>query len=926
MPKRSFASLLLLPALLLASEIAWGNGGAPLAEPREVHLGDLRQLTHGGENAEAYWSPDGKELVFQARALDEGCDQIYRMSSAGGGQPAPVSNGAGRTTCAYFTADGSRVLYSSTHLVAGDACPAPPDRAQGYVWPVYESYEILLARPDGSEPVRLTENAAYDAESTVCAKDGLIVFTSTRDGDLELYRMDADGKNVRRLTDAPGYDGGAFFSPDCSKLVWRASRPRDGAELDDYRRLLAQGLVRPGKLELWTAEADGSEARQITYLGAASFAPSFFPSGQRVIFSSNTGDGGGREFDLWAVNLDGSGLERITWTPGFDGFPMFSPDGTRLAFASNRNQGAPGETNVFVAQWVEPPQTAAASADAVAAAPPDRFAADVRWLAADARKGRGIGTRGLAEAADWLAARFAALGLEPAGDEGGFFHRFEVPVEVSVGEGTGVAIDGASVTRADLQPAGFSATHAVSAPVVAAGYGITAGELGVDDYTGVDARGRLVAVRRFTPEEGPFAADEAQRRYGDLRYKAWNAREHGAVGLLVVDLPLPAEPGAELPAEAPLPEPRVEGFGAEGDAGIPVVFLSRAAGARLFDFGVEREARVVVELARRTEPAVNVVGVLRGRERAAPLLVGAHYDHLGLGGPGSMEPDAKEPHNGADDNASGTAGLLEIARLLVERRGELGRDVWFVAFSGEERGVLGSTAFVRRPPAGLAPDALVAMLNLDMVGRLRGNKLTILGGESADEWPALVPPVCEKAGLACSLSGDGYGPSDHTPFYAAGVPILHFFTGTHSDYHRPSDDAERVNAAGGARVAAVVADVAAELSRRPAALTYRATPSPPPQGDVRSYGASLGTVPDYAGDGRPGVLLAGVRPGSPAETGGLRRGDLLVELRGSPIQTIHDLMFVLRAAKPGEKATAVVERDGKRLSLEVLFGEGRRMR
>ncbi|HEX9669278.1 MAG TPA: M28 family peptidase, partial [Thermoanaerobaculia bacterium] len=794
--------------------------------------------------------------------------------------------------------------------------------------PVYESYEILLARPDGSEPVRLTENAAYDAESTVCAQDGSILFTSTRDGDLELYRMDAAGQNVRRLTDAPGYDGGAFFSPDCSKLVWRASRPREGAELDDYRRLLARGLVRPGKLELWTAEADGSEARQITYLGAASFAPSFFPSGERVIFSSNAGDRGGREFDLWAVNLDGSGLKRITWTPGFDGFPMFSPDGTRLALSSNRNQGAPGETNVFVAQWVDKAAVPGGEGGGAPGGPgamgSDRFSADVRWLADDAREGRGVGTRGLAEAADWLAARFAARGLEPAGDEGGFFHRFEVPVEVAVGEGSGVTLDGAALARADFQPLSFSAAGTAAAPVVAAGYGITAGELGVDDYAGVEARGKVVVVRRFTPESGPLAGDEAQRRYGDLRYKAWNAREHGAAALLVVDLPVPAEPGAETPAEAPLPELRVEGFGAEGDAGLPVVFLSRAAGARLF--AGEHEARLAVELARRSEPAVNVAGVLRGRDRAAPVLVGAHYDHLGLGGPGSLEPDAKEPHNGADDNASGTAGLLEIARLLAERRGELGRDVWFVAFAGEERGVLGSTAFVRRPPAGLAPDALVAMLNLDMVGRLRGNKLTVLGGESADEWPALVPPVCEKAGLACSLSGDGYGPSDHTPFYAAGVPILHFFTGTHADYHRPSDDAARVNAAGGARVAAVVADVAAELSRRPAALTYRATPSPPPAGDIRSYGASLGTVPDYAGDGRPGVLLAGVRPGSPAETGGLRRGDLLVELRGSPIQTIHDLMFVLRAAKPGEKATAVVERDGQRVRLEVVFGEGRRMR
>ncbi|MGH9360918.1 MAG: TolB family protein, partial [Thermoanaerobaculia bacterium] len=322
------------------------------AEPREAHLADLRQLTHGGENAEAYWSPDGRELIFQARALTAGCDRIFRLP-LDTAAPVPVSSGEGRTTCSYFTADGKRILYSSTHLVGGPACPPPPDRSLGYVWPIYPSYEILLAQPDGSAPVRLTENDAYDAEATVCPKDGSIVFTSTRDGDLELYRMDPGGGKVERLTQAPGYDGGAFFSPDCSRIVWRASRPREGEELDDYRRLLGQGLVRPGKLELWVADADGSDARQLTYLGAASFAPSFFPSGERVIFSSNAGDPKGREFDLWAIDSDGSGLERITWTPGFDGFPMFSPDGTRLAFSSNRNQGQPGETNLFVARWVD---------------------------------------------------------------------------------------------------------------------------------------------------------------------------------------------------------------------------------------------------------------------------------------------------------------------------------------------------------------------------------------------------------------------------------------------------------------------------------------------------------------------------------------------------------------------------------------------
>ncbi len=963
-PKSAHATALLLVAslLLLASPSpAWSEKApvpaASLApDPREAHLADLRQLTHSGENAEAYWSPDGRELVFQARALAAGCDRIFRLP-LDTATPLPVSNGEGRTTCSYFTADGQRILYSSTHLVGGPACPPSPDRSMGYVWPIYPSYEILLAQPDGSAPVRLTENDAYDAESTVCPKDGSIVFTSTRDGDLELYRMTAGGGKVERLTQTPGYDGGAFFSPDCSKIVWRASRPRAGEELDDYRRLLGQGLVRPSKLELWIADADGGNPRQLTYLGAASFAPSFFPSGERVIFSSNAGDPKGREFDLWAINTDGSGLERITWTPGFDGFPMFSPDGTRLAFSSNRHQGQPGETNVFVARWadiggkitaegVEPgeadPRFALAGLQEAFSGSADRFAGDVRWLADDAREGRGIGTRGLAEAAEWLVTRFAALGLEPAGEAGGYRHGFEVPVAMEVEAGTAVAIDGAPLARAEFQPAVFSSSAAAAGPVVAAGYGITAPELGVDDYAGLEVRGKVVAVRRFTPGGDAFAAEDAERRYGDLRYKAWNAREHGAAALLVVDLAT----GEDPPAEAPLPEPRIEAMGSDGDAGLPVAIVSRAAGAPLF--AGEHEARVAIALTQRREPAVNVVGVLRApagraepavvasvspvggaqsaRRVAGAILVGAHYDHLGMGGFASLDPDVHAPHNGADDNASGTAALLEIARLLAARRAELERDVYFAAFSGEERGVLGSTALVRRPPAGFEPGALVAMLNLDMVGRLRENKLTVLGAESAAEWRDMVEPACARTGLDCALSGDGYGPSDHTPFYAAGVPVLHFFTGAHDDYHRPSDDAAAINAAGGARVAALVADVAAELARRPAGLTYRQTPAPAPQGDVRSYGASLGTVPDYAGDGRPGVLLAGVRPGSAAEKAGLQRGDLLVELGGSPIRDINDFMFVLRKAKPGEQATAVVDRGGQRLSLEVVYGENRRLR
>lgn len=560
-----------------------------------------------------------------------------------------------------------------------------------------------------------------------------------------------------------------------------------------------------------------------------------------------------------------------------------------------------------------------------------RFHDDVRWLAADAREGRGIGLRGLAEARDWIAARFQALGVQPAGEAGGWFQTLQVPTAVEAAAGTAVAVDGRPVDRQAFQPAAFSSSARVEAEVVAAGYGITAPDLAVDDYTGLEVKGKIVVVRRFTPKSGAFEQEDHQRRHGDLRAKAWNAREHGAAGLIVVDAPPPGvEAEKESAGEAPLPEPRIEsGAGAAaGDAGIPVVLLAREAGAPLFAGG--HRATLAVELTRRFEPAQNVIGVIRagaaGRLPGA-VLVGAHYDHIGLGDQSSLAPGTREVHNGADDNASGVAALVEVARRLVERRSGLRRDVWLVAFAAEELGTLGSTALIRQPPAGLRMEDLVGMLNMDMVGRLRGaGRLSVLGGDSAEEWPGLVRPLCERAALECVVSGDGFGASDHSTFYGAGVPVLHFFTGTHEDYHKPSDDAAKVDAAGGVKVAGLVADTAFALAGREERLAYKSAPAPVPRGDLRASGASLGTVPDYAGDGKPGVLLAGVRAGSAAEAGGLRRGDRLVELAGTEIRDIHDLMFVLRRAKPGEKAGAVVDRAGERVTLQVTFEASKGMR
>tara|TARA_B100001123_G_scaffold106763_1_gene124163 strand:+ start:487 stop:1455 length:969 start_codon:yes stop_codon:yes gene_type:complete len=317
----------------------------------EVHLSNMRQLTSGGENAEAYWAFDGSQLIYQARKPGAGCDQIYVLDPESG-DTRMVSTGEGRTTCSYFYPSGNEILYSSTHH-HNAACPPNPDFSMGYVWPVYETYDVFASNLDGSGLRQLTTEEGYDAEATFSPAGDRIVFTSARDGDLELYSMAPDGSDVIRLTDRPGYDGGAFYSPDGSKIIWRAHYPGEGPELEDYRRLLSQGLLRPGELEIYIMDADGSNQRQLTQLGGANFAPYWHPSGEKIVFSSNHHDPDGRDFEIYMINLDGSGLTRITYSEGFDGFPVFSPDGQHLVFGSNRNNGGTSDTNVFIAEWIE---------------------------------------------------------------------------------------------------------------------------------------------------------------------------------------------------------------------------------------------------------------------------------------------------------------------------------------------------------------------------------------------------------------------------------------------------------------------------------------------------------------------------------------------------------------------------------------------
>lgn len=357
----------LIPSATTTAKPEWipftVRAGKPVeADPKERHLTEVRQLTFGGENAEAYWSPDGRKLILQSTRDGAQCDQQFVLDLETG-EAKRVSSGKGRTTCGYFFyPKGDKILYSSTEA-AGDACPPKPDRSLGYVWPL-EPHDIYVASPDGSDKRLLMGGSGYDAEATMAFDGSRIVFTSSRDGDLELYTMKPDGTDVRRITNTPGYDGGAFFSPDSTKLVWRASRP-EGKDLEDFRELLAKGLVRPTKLEIFVAGVEGQNARAITNNGRANFGPYFLPDSRRVIFSSNMdsppGHRGAPNFELYVVDSEGQTQqtggapppERITFYDGFDGFPMFSPDGKYLVFASNRFGSTPGETNLFVARWVD---------------------------------------------------------------------------------------------------------------------------------------------------------------------------------------------------------------------------------------------------------------------------------------------------------------------------------------------------------------------------------------------------------------------------------------------------------------------------------------------------------------------------------------------------------------------------------------------
>lgn len=564
----------------------------------------------------------------------------------------------------------------------------------------------------------------------------------------------------------------------------------------------------------------------------------------------------------------------------------------------------------------------------------------VTVLSAPETEGRGSGTAGADRAARHIAAEFQAAGLKPAGDRGTYLQSFSVPTGIRLGPVNALTIltpaKKALVLGRDFTPLPVSADGVEESEVVFAGYGITAPGLGWDDYAGLDARGKIVLVLGGDPRPSdpgtPFRRPEAYH-YSERSHKIINAREHGARGILLV-----AHPGAASEALPPL-------RGIAQPWSIAAAFVTRAdadallapAGKRLVGAAdaIDRalapqsfplpgvRVRLEVGLVRERGTAANVVGVLPGtdpRLAREAIVIGAHYDHLGRGGEGSLAPDQIGAiHPGADDNASGTAAVIGLARAFAAGGGAP-RTLVFVAFAGEEMGLLGSAHYVKNPAHPL--EATVLMVNLDMVGRLRDGKLYLAGVDSGTGLRALVTAAA-SGGLTPELRADPFAPSDHTAFYTAGRPVLFFFTGAHGDYHRPSDTWEKVNAPGLHAVTAFAARVVAAAAREPVAPAYVKLQAPPSPVRAGGYGPFFGVIPEFGETQQAGVTISGVRPGSPAEQAGARAGDVLVTFAGVAVKTLEDFTFALRGRRPGERVEFTILRDGAEQRLRTVLEERR---
>ncbi len=963
------------------------------ADQRDRFVSRARRLTFEGRRAgEGYFSPDGTKMIVQTeRYRDNPFFQIYTLDLVTGDSRL-ISPGVGRTTCSYFRSGTNEVLFASTHLdpqareKQRREHQERPTRTTGHTPFVYDEYfDIFSCDVRGRNMRRLTDAFGFDAEGAYSPDGKLIVFCSQRDAypldklsekdrDIwekqpqyfgELYIMNADGSDQRRLTNWPGYDGGPFFAAEDDRVIWRHF---------DETGIFA---------DIYTMKIDGTDRRRLTDFKSMSWSPYMHPSRQYAIFTSNKL--GFANFELFIVDAMGEKQPvRVTYTDGFDGLPVFGPDGNQLSWTSNRATRESRTGQLFIADWDHNTALAAIKAapqrgtlepepdfDAPAkttwpdASPPgikpglepsiteDDLYEHVRYLASDELEGRMTGTESARKAAKYIAARFKEAGLEPLGDNGTYFQEFPFPAGVDlVPDRNRLAITSStgSPTQVleidtDYRPLSFTTNATTRGEVVCAGYGLVipkeTGKERYDSYEGRDVAGKIVLVFDDVPADLDTNERIRFTHYSSPRYKAKQALMRGAAGFMLVIGPNTLDAGSLLPLAR-----------TATDAGIVSASITTDTAQRLLDnaglkltklqdmldkgkiptsfneIKLNTAVELTMHLARRKGTCRNVVGLLppvgEGRIADEYVLIGAHYDHIGhgeAGGSRAISGEEGQIHNGADDNASGTATVLELAAFLAKtRRNDQGtrqqRGLIFACWSGEEIGVIGSTYFARHAPCPLGQ--IAAYINFDMVGRLRDGRLILQGVGSSPDWLGLIETVNIREPMALVIQSDPYLPTDTHEFYPAGIPILAFFTDVHDDYNRPTDDADTLNYAGMAPITRFGSHVVTELAATPDRLRYASVKHTTPKGGAmggrRIY---TGTIPDFAAGDVGGMKISGVQGDSPAEKAGLVAGDVIVEFAGHKIGGLEDYAVILRALKPNKPVEIVVKRDGKEVRLTI---------
>ena len=997
LPKKLAAIFIALFAVIFLHSNLPESYGTETGE--SVFLKNVRQLTYEGKRAgEGYFSADGKAMIFQSeREPENPFFQIYLLDLESG-DTNRVSPGTGKTTCSFCRPGATEALFASTHLDPQAKAKQQAEfefRATGkerrFTWDYDEYYDIFSAQRDGSKLRQLTTTPGYDAEGAYSPDGSKIVFCSLRDAYPleklspeerkqfdkdpayfgEIYIMNADGTDQKRLTNWPGYDGGPFFSHDGERVIWR--------------HFNENGML----ADVYTMRLDGSDTRRLTDFGSMSWAPYFHPSGEYVIFHSNKF--GFANCELFLVDpLGEKEPVRITATDKFDGLPVFSPDGKLLSWTSNRTPN--GVSQIFLAEWdhaaaltalkasparqpsqaakiIDIPNAAGqdisrehASSKPVAGSAGNRFSpeitaddlrAEVSYIASDELEGRMTGSKGTQLASDYIADYFKEIGLKAMGDGNGYFQEFPFTSGVKIASGqnllqvrkTGNEKETAAYeVSKDFAPLSFTANGEVEGPVVFAGYGLIVPSnngVGYDSYTGLDVKDKIALVLNYLPEEVDMKRRQELNLYAGLRYKALLARERGAKAILIVNGPKSSNAGELIPLSFDK---------ASADSGIPAVSISMKAAEAFFagsgkdlaaiqskldkedrdaaggfDLpGVHVKISTAVERQKKTDR--NVVGLLpppEGAENLEYIMVGAHYDHIGHGEIDSLAHKGEEGqvHNGADDNASGVSTVMELAASLAKAQKEnpqnFKRGIIFALWSGEEMGIIGSSYFAKHPLVPLKN--IAAYINFDMVGRLKDNRLMVQGLDSSGYWPKLVEKRNVAAGFNLALQHDPYLPTDVTALYPEGVPVLNFFTGSHEDYNRPTDDAGTLNYDGMVRIAkfaqSLIVDIAKNQERPVYAKVERKAVSSEQHGSQRAY---LGTVPDFSSEGISGIKIGGVKAEGPADKAGFKEGDIIVEFAGLKITNIYDYKYALDAVKVGKPVEVVVLRDGNRHTLTVV--------